>query len=151
MRSLYRLSPIVFTLLALPLGGCCWLGNLTCADCRKPDPYGQVAVAVLTAGHALEAKHHFCFPVDYGRAQFFRDLADQPMSEDALGYLHLAEIDVWTDADCMGYVLVAHRPGGKDVMLWDLSKSTSLIDGQAKDGKAPGPVPPRTPPTGRSR
>jgi hypothetical protein len=140
----------VLGLLLVPQSGCCWWGYLTCADCRKapaPDNYGQVVTAVLTAGHALQAKHKWCFPADYNRQSFFSDLQDQGLSDENLGRLRLAALDIWTDDDCKGYVLVAHRPESAEILLWDRSKSTSTIDGKGGDGKPPAENPPaRTPP-----
>jgi hypothetical protein len=61
--------------------------------------------------------------------------------------LQSVSLDLWTDANCDGYVLVARCNLSKDVMFWDRSNSTSLIDGPGSDGSAPAkPVPARTPP-----
>jgi hypothetical protein len=133
------------------LSGCCWIAFGICDRCGKcPDPYyGPVEEAARAAVHTLQGKYSRCFPANYSREAFFKDLEAQSDFGDAnLGNLRLATVDVWTESDCTGYVLVAHRPGSHDIILWDKSSTTSSIDGKGIDGRPPTQNPPeRKPPT----
>jgi hypothetical protein len=59
---------------------------------------------------------------------FFADLQQQgpdrePLGEANLKALRKVGLEIWTDGNCGGYVLVAHCNLSGDVMLWDRSAS----------------------------
>jgi hypothetical protein len=139
-----RLTALSALTFVLSSSGCCWLFHYHCPP--PPDlDYGATATAVRAAETALQGMYRQCFPDNYDRESFFKDLEDPKLdfSDKNLSYLRLAEVDVWPEEDCTGYVLVAYRLQPKRVMLWDLA-STNRIDGQGRDEKPPvEPYPPR--------
>jgi hypothetical protein len=133
----------LLTALSAPLSGCCWLDKSKCPD-GPGNVYERTALAVDKSARSIHGQYGSCLPSTYDKATFISDLQKiGDLHAEDMKMLQAADLDVWTDHDCVGYVLVAKNKG--QTLLWDRSETRSTLDGPGNTQPMP-PVPARQPP-----
>ncbi len=131
--------------LATQLSGCCWLNK---SRCEQAPGYPAVALAVEKAARSIHGQWGTCIPSSYDSATFLSDLRkNQDLRDEDEKALSSVDLDVWTDENCAGYVLVARNKSNHQMVLWDKSATRSTLDGPGANNQAPPTAPAHTPPT----
>jgi hypothetical protein len=118
--------------------------------CQNQEVYSKLALARERAMYKLIGIHGDCFPPDYDVKAFFTDLQGSGIEQSDLENLRSTALDVWTEPDCTGYVLVARCDFSGGILLWDKSSTPSTLDGPGGTGRLPprtADLPPHIPPT----
>lgn len=121
-----------------------------CPDVRShPDDYAQFNLARERAMYKLIGKYGSCFPPDYGVEAYFSDLKSLGLGSSDLDTLHEPALEVWTEPDCAGFVLLARCQASGPVVLWDKSSTDDALDGPGGSDFSQGAtaLPPHAPPT----
>jgi hypothetical protein len=136
---------LVLVALATQLSGCCWFNK---SRCEQNLGYPDIALAVEKAARSIHGQYGACIPAAYDSATFLADLQkNQDLREEDVKALSSVDLDLWTDENCVGYVLVASHKTNHQIVLWDKSVTRSTLDGSSVNGQPPPPAPARTPPT----
>jgi hypothetical protein len=72
---------------------------------------------------------------------------NQDLRDEDQKALFSVDLDLWTDENCAGYVLVASNKTNHQTVLWDKSVTRSTLDGPSVNNQPPASPPARTPPT----
>ena len=123
-----------------------------CPDVRSNvDDYARLSLAREHAMYKLIGKYGSCFPPDYGATSYFNDLQALALNRADLAVLRSPELvlDVWTELNCAGFVLVVRCEVNGTVILWDKSSTDDVLDWPSGDNtsQGPGSLPARTVPT----
>jgi hypothetical protein len=150
MASLSRLRrvflPALVLVIAGGIAGCCWICRSHSVSCHADPAYPALAFAVERALHTIHGQYSSCLPPNYETSAFLGDLQAHHASEDELQTLRSVGLEIWTDQECSGYVLVARSTVSGRVLLWDRSTTRARLDGPSVEGRPPEAPPPRTPP-----
>jgi hypothetical protein len=132
------LPALLFLVLTAP-------GCSHCGDVRPTgDDYANIALAKEHAMYKLIGKYGECFPPDYGVNSYFSDLQALALAPADLETLRKPELDVWTEPNCAGFILVARNGANGPVILWDKSSTDDKLDGPSGDSNLPERAPPTT-------
>jgi hypothetical protein len=135
-------AKVSVSILLIAVAGCCWTCKKSCfVSADHSSSYADLAFAFDKAAHEIHAAYNSCIPRDYDPARFLADLQTHGFSDSGIAALRSVGLEVWTETNCAGYVVVARSSYSQQVLLWDKSITRSRLDGPQRDGQPPPPPP----------